>query len=406
MQLTVSHRKIDFRDRKFYSIAVGKAARPMAIALDEILGDRIAGAVLAGPRNRPGTTREVGSHWQIFAGGHTVPNEGSVLAAKAAMRLLDQANAEQAPVIFLISGGGSAMFEAPISENISLADLQTANQVLVNSGAAISEINSVRRAVSAVKGGRLAARAPQSDQFTLVISDVPRGEDEMVASGPTVTRPSTALPAREVVAKYKLDADLPGSILKAIENEEAGEVVSDCPREYILLLDNSDALSAAAKAAESRGIVAEIAWDILDQPIAEGCEQLLAQLRRLRSRHPSQPVCLISGGEFSCPVRGAGLGGRNLETALRLAKLAKTSDLGQFVAFCAGTDGIDGNSPAAGALIDQTTVQRAEAIGLRLDDFLARSDSYPFFVALGDVFTTGPTETNVRDIRLLFSAPA
>jgi len=404
-QLSIRDRQIQLAGRNIYAVAFGKAAWPMAIALDEIVGEKISGAVLAGPHQRS-PTRQLPLRWQVFGAGHPVPNEASVLAAKAAGELLDRANLELALVIFLVSGGGSAMFEAPVSEQISLADLQAANHVLVNSGAAISEVNSVRRAFSAVKGGKLAARALQCDQFTLVISDVPSGQDQTVAAGPTVSPSSTAPDARDVVENYKLSSALPRSILQAIETQPRREVVSDHLREYFLLLDNSDALNAAAKAAERRGMFAEIDWEISDQPIAEGCEQLLARLIKLRADHSDGPVCLISGGEFSCPVRGEGLGGRNLETALRLANIATSSDLRQFVALCAGTDGIDGNSPAAGALVDHTTVQRAQAIGLHIEDFLARSDSYSFFVALGDVIASGPTETNVRDVRLLFAAPA
>jgi hydroxypyruvate reductase len=166
-------------------------------------------------------------------------------------------------------------------------------------------------------------------------------------------------------------------------------------------------LQAAAKATRGRGFITEIAGDIIDDPIEPGCEQLLARLSELQAHNPSANVCLVSGGEFACPVRGEGIGGRNLETALRLAIAADRDRdrIGQFVALLAGTDGIDGNSPAAGAIIDSTTLERSRTIGLDANNFLDRSDSYSILAALDDVITTGPTGTNVRDLRILMSAP-
>jgi glycerate-2-kinase len=165
-----------------------------------------------------------------------------------------------------------------------------------------------------------------------------------------------------------------------------------------------ETLEATAEAAKRRGFVTETATDIADQPIEEGCARLLSRLKALGAKASTPDTfCLISGGEFACPVQGAGLGGRNLETALRLAQTlnSESSSTEYFVALCAGTDGTDGNSPAAGAIVDSSTIDRAQAIGLDPADFITRSDAYSFFVALGDVITTGATGTNVRDIRIL-----
>jgi glycerate 2-kinase len=199
--------------------------------------------------------------------------------------------------------------------------------------------------------------------------------------------------------------------LRAIEAPPAPIAFeSESLRQHFVLLDNQSALDAAAKAAQRLGYTTEIAWDISDQPIETGCSQLFDKLAELRTggsaNETTDKVCLISGGEFACPVRGEGIGGRNLETALRLA-CSRNSSLSpneHFVALCAGTDGIDGNSPAAGAIIDSTTIARAQAIGLDPEAFLERSDAYSFFVALGDVVATGPTGTNVRDIRILLAS--
>ena len=400
--------------RAIYSIAIGKAAPAMASALDAILGNRIAAGVLAG--NIPGheTAGErvkLSSRWQIFHGGHPEPNDQSLAAAQASFDLLRRANEQSALIIFLISGGGSAMIEWPIDESITLTDLRAANKALVNCGASISEINAVRRAFSAVKGGRLAARAPNCDQITLIVSDVPPGEERNVASGPTLAPPADAPNALEVIARYDLRAHLTETTLRALETESKPDGEPKGLRQHFVLLDNQSALEAAAATARRRGFATEIVGDVSDQPIAEGCAQLLSRLNSLQQRDKTlessqtDAVCLISGGEFACPVRGEGLGGRNLETALRLASARNPnlSDSELFVAVCAGTDGIDGNSPAAGAIVDNTTIPRARAIGLDPSDFIKRSDAYSFFIALGDAIATGATGTNVRDIRILLS---
>jgi hydroxypyruvate reductase len=422
--LRVGEFSTEVGNRKIYSIAVGKAARRMAAEIDQLLGDRLSAGVITSNNSGFNATR-LSSRWLAFLGGHPEPDESSLAAARASFQLLKRANEEGALVIFLISGGGSAMIEWPVNETISLDDLKAANRLLVSCGASISEINSVRRAFSAVKGGKLAARAPDCDQITLIVSDVPEGEERNVASGPTLAPPNNDLNPREIIDRYELRRQLPPSIVQAIENAQPLNSASDAMRDYLVLLSNSDAMQAAANVARRRGFITEIASDVSDQPIEAGCDLLIKRLEALRAEHMNAPhnrlegglvppvgtsadskpsdsiVCLISGGEFACPVQGSGVGGRNLETALRLARSRNMSNM---VALCAGTDGIDGSSPAAGAIVDSTTIDRATAIGLDVEDFLRRSDSYSFFVALGDVIATGPTGTNVRDLRILLAA--
>ena len=416
-RLNIRDKTIEIADRRVYSIAIGKAAIAMASALEEILDEKLTAGVISS--NAPVFGNELSRarveaqvnnlRHTLFNGGHPEPNEQSLAAAQACFKLLERANEERALVIFLISGGGSAMLEWPIRDDITPANLRAANKCLVNSGASIGEINAVRRAFSAVKGGRLAARAPNCDRVTLLVSDVPAGEERNVASGPSLTPSDDAPNARDVIARYNLSRQLPETIVRSIETDPGPpENSSASESRPFVLLENRSALEAAAAAARRRGFVTEIAGDISDQPIAEGCAELLGRLARLRVRAGVDPnegagkaVCLISGGEFACPVKGDGIGGRNLETALRLALLAHGQP---FVALGAGTDGIDGNSPAAGAIVDSTTIARARAIGLDPQDFLERSDAYSFFVALGDAVATGPTGTNVRDIRILLGS--
>jgi len=382
--------RVEISSRNVYAIAVGKAAAGMARGLDEALGDRLTAGLLTAPEPLP-TTR-----WKSFAGGHPLPNEASLEAARASFDLLERADSESAVVIFLISGGGSAMLEWPVADDISLADLRVANQVLVNCGAPIAEINAVRRAFSAVKGRALARRARRAKIFTLIVSDTNRGDEASVASGPTLAPPRDAPPAIEVVEHYSLEKLLPPSIMSAVRREQSANETSDTF--HAVLLDNGTAIEAVRVKAAQLGFAVDSADDICEQPIDAGCDLLLSRL--FASQKPG-PFCLISGGEFSCPVRGSGRGGRNLETALRCAiSLSKARQNEHVVMLSAGTDGIDGNSPAAGAMADETTVAQARNLGLDPDQFLAQSDSYSFFELTGNLIVTGPTGTNVRDLRI------
>jgi len=404
LALTICDARFDITNRDIYAIAAGKAAYPMATALQSQLGESFTTGVVSGIPPSDASWR-MDARWKQFEGGHPLPNDASFLAARESIFLLKTANEKRGLVIFLISGGGSAMLELPVNKLITLEDLQAANQTLVNCGASIGEINSVRRAYSAIKGGKLAAHAPDCDQITLIVSDVPIGEERNVASGPTLSPPAGSQKAPAVLFKYDLRGRLPAEIVRAIEAEPASREANESPApRHFVLLDNKTALEAAGWAARERGFTVEIAWDISDQAIEDGCEQLLKRLQGLRAKDHdrSRVVCLLSGGEFACPVKGDGIVGRNLETALRLATSTISSP--EIVGLFAGSDGIDGNSPAAGAIIDNTIMERARSIGLDANDFLQRSDSYSFFAALGDAITTGATGTNVRDIRILLAA--
>ena len=378
-----------------YAIAIGKAAKSMALGLADELGDNLVAGVISAPELL------VAKGWQSFIGGHPLPNEASLEAARAAFQLLGRADTERARVVFLISGGGSAMCEWAISDDISLSDLRRANQVLVTCGAHIAEVNAVRRAFSAVKGGALARRVTQAPILTLIVSDTNRGDEASVASGPSVPPPADAPHATDVVERYRLEHLLPQTILRAVQRTSSPN--SSHAGSHVVLSDNSTAVDAACNKAFELGFTCATAAETAELPIAEGCELLLS---KLLSNESDQSSCLISGGEFACPVRGDGRGGRNLETVLRCAILLDQNlqqNSRHYVILSAGTDGIDGNSPAAGSIADETTLERARHLGLDANDFLARSDSYGFFERLGDLIVTGPTGTNVRDLRILLS---
>jgi hydroxypyruvate reductase len=429
-RLTIVNTEFDLRAEplKVYSIAIGKAGRAMASALDEVLGDALAcGVVSAPPVHVPTdvptsfpTGVQLSRRWQTFAGGHPLPNEASLAAACAAFALLREADAEpRALVIFLISGGGSAMLEWPRDEAITLAELRAANRALVSCGANVNEINSVRRAFSSVKGGGLSARAGRAAQISLIISDTNAGEPFNVASGPTyVSSPfaNAPLATAEIVKRYRLASTLPASILRAINQPpapHAATVHAPTPlRAHHVLLDNERAVERAAQVAAALGFVCEIARDVSEDSVEAGAAALVSRLFDLRRRESLsgvRPVCLISGGEFSCPVRGEGVGGRNAETVLRCAfeieaqAARASSDAAHVVVLSAGTDGIDGNSPAAGAVCDETTLARARALSLDARKFLEASDAHTFFAALDDTIRTGATGTNVRDLRVLIA---
>jgi len=392
-QMEICGNFIEIEARPLYAIAIGKAASSMAVGLNEVLGDQIVSGVLSGPAPHSFNS----TRWQVFAGGHPTPNEESLASAQAAFKLLDQANSEEALVIALISGGGSAMMEWPVNAEITLEELRRANQMLVNSGASISEINVLRRAFSAVKGGGLARRAPNAKLITLIVSDTNKGDEASVASGPTLEAPTSSHSAIEIVSQYQLESTLPESIIKSIRSTRFLQPIA--PADAHVLLDNQTALDAAARRAQTLGFAPVVANEICEQPIEDGVRQLIELLNSAPA-----PACIISGGEFSCPVEGDGRGGRNLETVLRCAQMfddqIQTVD-SQVAVLSAGTDGIDGNSPASGAIADKTTITRARTTGLDAMDFLRRSDSYSFFEKLDDAFITGPTGTNVRDVRIL-----
>jgi glycerate 2-kinase len=438
-----------------YAVAIGKAAVSMAAALDEILGSRLTEGIVAAPSQTDArlasllqqlvsvgqlseeeaqtemfrgvvqraveqgeqkaftTSQPLSSRWRVFAGGHPLPNQKSLQAARAAIELLRRADKEGALVLFLISGGGSAAFELPNDARITLEDLRRANQALVSCGATIAEINAVRRAVSAVKGGRLSAFAARARQVALIVSDTNPGQEWAVASGPTLAPPAYAPAARDVIERYRLNESLPSSIVRAVNKAETADLKSSGKPEveHHLLLDNQSAIEAARRAAHARGFRVEVAADLIEQPVEAGCAELLYRLHAGKPLNKDGVFCLISGGEFACPVHGKGIGGRNAETTLRMAlaldeaqrQTPENINRSHAVFLSAGTDGIDGNSPAAGAVADEKTLERARSRALDARRALEESDAYTFFHALDDAILTGRTGTNVRDLRVMLA---
>ena len=393
------------RFKRVIVIAIGKASVPMARAVEKVLGRRIDSGLVV-------TNAVIGqSPWflPVIIGGHPLPDAGSLEAAAKALEILRANDAEETLVLFLISGGGSALFEIPIDAAITLDDLQTINRALVGCGAVIGEMNVVRRFLSAVKGGRLAAAAPRSRQISLYVSDVNSDDLSTVSSGPTLPSLATRADFDRIVQRYDLLNKFPVRISVLL----AGGELPDLPRANVedadrrlhhLLLDNRKALLEAKRIAESDfGCVVEIAEDLIEGDVETMMLTHIERVVALRRRHVGKTVCLLSGGEVVCPVRGDGQGGRNQEFALRAAIQLHQRGLSDVVALSAGTDGIDGNSPAAGAIADSDTLRKAEEKGVSAKQRLQNSDSFNFFDALGDAIITGPTGNNVRDLRILIA---
>ena len=396
---------IDLREfETILAIAYGKASFAMAEGLSRILApDFPVEGILVAPNAQPFDL----AGWEVFTGGHPVPNAASFAAGRAILDRLAKCD-ERTLIFFLISGGGSSLVEQPLDPSSTLADFVRLHAALVTCGAPIGEINAVRKHVSATKGGRLAAAAPRSMKLTLAISDVPQGQESALASGPTLPDPTTVGDAMQVAEKYKLTERLSpslGAILEyqgMLETPKAGEPAFARSR-FILLLRGHDLTHAAHHACEAEGYVSLIDKSTDNWPVEKAADYLLGVLEDQKAQNPGRAVALLTDGELSSPVSGNGVGGRN--SAFVLSCVSKIAGR-NITVLSAGTDGIDGNSPAAGAVADGETLARARGAGLDPGDFMSRSDAYGFFSRLGDAVVTGPTGNNLRDLRILLARPA
>jgi glycerate 2-kinase len=384
-------------------LGIGKASIKMGYAMERMLGDRIKRGVLVTDRSSRAKVKS-----EVIVGGHPIPTQGSLDGAKRLIELARSAT-DRTLVVFLISGGGSALVELPTFPDVTLEDLREMNRILVTCGASIREINTIRKQLSAVKRGRLGSMVNGAGEIALFVSDVNPGDVRSIASNPALPEDLKSRDFFDVLEKYALMDRLPESIAKAIKT---GLVTGDNgkgnsrPVEVLLLSDNSTALQAAGETARDLGFRTIIYEDLAEGKYQEISAELLERLFDEQRRSPNEPVCLISGGEVSCPVFGDGLGGRNQEFVLYSAATLARSGINQPTAVLScGTDGIDGNSLAAGAVADERTVGEALERGIDASNYLKRNDSHSFFVRTGGVVFTGPTGNNVRDVRLLLSSP-
>jgi hydroxypyruvate reductase len=391
----------DLFDLQSYSrvlvISLGKAGHTMVEALAEQVGGSLEGIVASS------VEPESQVHgFRYFRGGHPTPNADSIRAASAMLSALQNQNASSL-VIFLLSGGGSSIVEKPIDDDISLDDLTSTYRALVHSGAPIAEINAIRKHLSAVKGGRLAQAAYPAQQVSILVSDVPDNTPDALASGPTMPDSTSVEDCYRIAEKYELLRQLPPSTRELFERHALEDTPkSDNPAfvraRWWTVLSNQSAIEAASQAAERAGFVVHVDNSCDDWDYERATDYLIGQVRELRKQF--SPVCLISGGEVTVKVTNGGVGGRNQQFALACAERIADENL---TVLSAGTDGVDGNSPAAGALVDGSTAARAKAQGLDVHATLGKFDAYPLFKAIGDAVGTGPTGNNLRDLRILLA---
>ncbi|WP_454702110.1 glycerate kinase type-2 family protein [Agrobacterium burrii] len=376
-------------------VGAGKASAAMAAALDKAWADvDLSGVVVT----RYGHAVPAG-RIQIIEASHPVPDDKSAEAAKRIIAAVEGLTADDM-VIALISGGGSALMVAP-AEGMTLADKMAVNRALLASGATISEMNAVRKHLSRIKGGRLALAAKPAKVVSLLISDVPGDDPSEIASGPTVADPSDIETVREIVSRYELD--LPETVRRVLEKGEETPKAGDIDEDVRMIAAPSLALQAAAEEAVKLGLTPLILGDSLEGESRDvGAVMAGIALSASRKGLPVKgPAVLLSGGETTVTIgKGpAGKGGRNTEFLLSLALTLKGAD--GIWAIAGDSDGIDGVEDAAGAVVTPDTLARMRAAGVDPRQSLVGHDSYTAFKGVGDLVVTGPTLTNVNDIRAI-----
>ena len=390
--------------RRIVLVAIGKAAVPMTeevlLALANVLSPTQSLEGVAVGATAPGRPdRRV----RYFMGSHPLPDERSVAAADTILELLSTCD-EQCLVLLLLSGGASSMVEKPLLPSMSIEDAATLHRALVHSGLPIAQMNALRKHFSAVKGGRLAVAAGRASLCTMIVSDVPPAAMDVVGSGPSLPDSSTSQECRDLVRDHAAALRLTDKLRLYFEDPALAETpkrgdAALANGQFELLLSSDDLCKAAQESAEARGFAVTVdnrcdEWDYRD-----AAQYLLDRAEALRQHHAQ--VCLLSAGEISVPLGTThGQGGRNQHFVLECVRLARERGADVTV-LSAGSDGVDGNSPAAGAVADSRTAERAAALGLSVEGALADFDSYNFFSALGDALVTGPTGNNLRDLRIL-----
>ena len=383
-------------------VGAGKASAPMAAAVEDVLEARIRveGSVTV-RYGHAAPTR----HVHIREAGHPMPDQAGVDATREIVDLLQRTSASDL-VVCVISGGGSALLTLP-AEGISLEDLQRTTDSLLRCGATINEINVVRKHLDSVKGGGLARLASPSPVITLVLSDVVGNPLDAIASGPTVADTSTFADAAAVFERYSLWSQLPRSVVERIraareETPKPGDPLFE-RTQTVVVGSNLLACEAAARAAAEDGFSTLILSTYVEGEAREAGRVLAGVVREVNaSGHPlKRPCCIVAGGETTVTIRGNGRGGRNQELALSAAFALQ--GVPSVLLASIGTDGSDGPTDAAGAWVDGSTLERARGLGLDAAGALAANDSYRFFDGLGDLIRTGPTNTNVNDLYLLFA---
>lgn len=389
--------------RRVYVVGAGKASARMAQAVEALLGDRLAAGIVNVKYGHTVPLQIV----RAREAGHPVPDDAGVCATEELIRLVRKTG-EKDLVLCLLSGGGSALLPCPV-EGLTLKDKQETTKVLLECGATIQQINAVRKHISRIKGGRLAKLAYPATLVSLILSDVIGDDLESIASGPTVPDGSTYSDCLRILGRYGVEQEIPLAVRRHLEQGASGKK-EETPKAHdpsfahvqnVIIGSNIQAIEAAGEKARELGYRSLILSSFI-----EGETRAVANVHAaiakevVRSGQPvAAPACIISGGETTVTLRGRGIGGRNQEFSLAAALALEGLD--RVLVLSAGTDGTDGPTEAAGAFADGETVRRAQAIGLDAEANLRENDSYHFFSRLGDLLVTGPTFTNVMDLRLV-----
>ena len=402
--LLIGDRRFDLKNYdRILVVGAGKAGAPMAKAIEDLLGDRIADGVIVVKDGHGLPLKKI----KVCEASHPVPDDRGVQGTKEVLSLVEKAGKRDL-VICLISGGGSALLIAPV-EAISLEDKQETTRLLLACGATIHEFNTVRKHLSRAKGGRLAQMAYPATVASLILSDVVGDDLDVIASGPTVPDSSTFEDAEQILKGYGIWDQVAPAVRNHLAKGSSGEI-EDTPKSghavfqqcsQTLVGTNLQALIAAGREAQRLGYHPLILSSKVEGEAREVARFYTAIAREiLSSANPLKPpACVLAGGETTVTLTGEGRGGRNQEFALAAAMAINEID--GIIVLSGGTDGTDGPTDAAGAMADGTTLVRARKKGLDAKDFLQRNDSYNFFQKLDDLLMTGPTRTNVMDIYLL-----
>lgn len=386
---------------RLVAVGFGKASFPMALALEEALGDLLETGVFI---TKYGHASKELNIFRSIEAGHPIPDRNGQHGTDEIIKLVENAD-EGTLVVSLISGGGSALLVSPC-EGILLEEKQELTSLLLQAGADIGELNTVRKHLSRVKGGRLAEIIFPATLVSLVLSDVIGDRLDIIASGPTSPDPTTYTDALGVLVKYRLLDKTPSSIVHHLEKGEQG-LLAETPKpdnplfrktRNIIVGSNRLALEAARSQAEDCGLIARIIADNVSGEAREAGKLLAQKALFAKMGKGERPLCMLSCGETTVTVTGTGKGGRNMELALAFA--LEIDGIPGITLLSAGSDGTDGPTDAAGAIIDGLTVIQAEQRGLDALGYLRNNDTYTFFSSLGGLFTTGPTGTNVMDIQI------
>ena len=392
--------------KNVYVVGAGKATAKMALAVEELLDERSTGGIVIVKRGHTVPLRKL----EIVEAGHPIPDQAGVNATETIVGLLRR-TLESDLILCLISGGASALLASPRA-GLSLQDKQQTTQALLNCGATIHEVNAIRKHISNVKGGRLAELAYPSTVISLVLSDVIGDAVDIIGSGPTAPDSSTFADCLSIIEQYGVGKMIPGVVRGFLQKGAAGEA-AETPKagdpifhrvQNLIVGNNRVALSAAKERAEALGYHTLVLSNSVDGEAKKVAVDHAAIAKDVLAGHGrvNRPACIISGGETTVTIEGDGLGGRNQEFALAAA--VEIDGMAGVVVLGGGTDGTDGPTDAAGAIVDGTTLQRAREKGLDARDYLQRNDSYPLLKTVGDLLVTGPTMTNVMDLRVVLVA--